>query len=82
MWSRYCKGDMPYSKHMELLQQQHQEQILSEECDCAVKISEPRKITINKDGTPEPIMENGFCTGSSSFAKATATEQNAICLPS
>lgn len=41
MWSRYCKGDVPSLKHMELLQQQHQEQILSEERD--------QEIRTNKD---------------------------------
>lgn len=64
MWSRYCKGDVPFLKRMELLQQQQQppqEQIVSEES--AVEALEATKITISKGVSPEPIRANGF-TGS------------------
>lgn len=82
MWSRYCKGDVPSLKRMELLQQQQQPQgqIVSEEA--AVEVSESTKITISKDASPEPVRANGFSTGPSSLLKPSASEQNAISLPS
>lgn len=80
MWSRYCKGDVPSLKRLELLQQQPpQEQIVSE--GSAVIVSEATKVTISKGISPEPVRANGFNTGPS-LLKPSASEQSAISLPS
>lgn len=80
MWSRYCKGDVPSLKCMEHLQQQPpQEQIVSG--GSLVVSSEATKITISKGVSPEPVQANGFNTGPS-LLKPSASEQNAISLPS
>ena len=65
---------------MELLQQQApQEQIASKESAVEV-LSESTKFTISKGSSPEPTMANGFNTGPS-LLKPSASEQNAISLP-
>lgn len=73
MWNRYCKGDVPSLKRMELLQQQ---QVVSEES--AVKFSEPTRSTISKDGPVGPIKENGFNLGGAPLLKPSAGEENAV----
>ncbi|GMP84294.1 hypothetical protein CsSME_00037874 [Camellia sinensis var. sinensis] len=54
MWSKYCKGDVPSSKYMDMLQQPHHVA-----CDKppAVKLSEPTKIAVGS------VKTNGFNLG-------------------
>ncbi|CAL5419645.1 unnamed protein product [Camellia sinensis] len=54
MWSKYCKGDVPSSKYMDMLQQPHHVA-----CDKppAVKLSEPTKIAVGS------VKANGFNSG-------------------
>ncbi|KAK9291179.1 hypothetical protein L1049_009367 [Liquidambar formosana] len=54
MWHRYCKGDVPSLKRIEMLQQQ----VVSEES--AVTFSEPTRITMPKEGHAGSIKANGF----------------------
>ncbi|WOG90548.1 hypothetical protein DCAR_0309792 [Daucus carota subsp. sativus] len=80
MWRRYCKGDVPSLKRMELLQQQPpEEQLVSE--GSTVVASEATKVTISKGISPEPVRANGYNTGPS-LRKPSASEQTAISLPS
>lgn len=72
MWHRYCKGDVPSLKRMEMLQQQ----VVSEEP--ANKISEPTKITFSKDGSPGSVMPNGFNQVSPSMLNLSNIEENGV----
>lgn len=54
MWHRYCKGDVPSLRTLELLQQQQ----LSE--DVLVNNAEPTKIAISKDSNQGLVLTNGF----------------------
>lgn len=54
IWHRYCKGDVPSSKRMEILQQQQQQQdSVSEEASIV-----PLKVITSKDDSP--LKTNGF----------------------
>nr|XP_016513716.1 PREDICTED: probable UDP-N-acetylglucosamine--peptide N-acetylglucosaminyltransferase SPINDLY [Nicotiana tabacum] len=60
MWRRYCDGDVPSLRRIELLQQQQQTQtepVVPEESP--VKSVEKTTISASKDGS---IKENGFTT--------------------
>ncbi|KAK3024067.1 hypothetical protein RJ639_043428 [Escallonia herrerae] len=73
MWHRYCEGDVPSLKRMEMLQQQQPQQVVSEEE--AFKCSEPS--TIHSREIPlGPIKENGFSLGSPSFDSPATAEEN------
>ncbi|XP_043701507.1 probable UDP-N-acetylglucosamine--peptide N-acetylglucosaminyltransferase SPINDLY isoform X1 [Telopea speciosissima] len=56
LWRRYCRGDVPSLKHMEMLLQQ---QVPEEP---AVKLSEPTKITTPRENPPASVKTNGFKT--------------------
>ncbi|KAL6988453.1 hypothetical protein U1Q18_014204 [Sarracenia purpurea var. burkii] len=60
MWKRYCKGDVPSLKCMELLQQQQQ---LSSSEVVAMKLSEPTKATSSRESPPVSVKTNGFNLG-------------------
>lgn len=72
MWHRYCKGDVPSLKRMEMLQQQ----VVSEEP--ANKFSEPTKITFSKDGSPGSVMPNGYNQVSPSMLNLSNIEENGV----
>ncbi|PIN16656.1 protein O-GlcNAc transferase [Handroanthus impetiginosus] len=79
MWRRYCKGDMPSLKHMEMAQlQQHQQlhsqQVIPEEA--AVTSAEPTMANISRDGPLAPIKANGFNTGQCSSPNASHRGEN------
>ena len=46
MWRRYCKGDVPSSRHMEMLERQ--------------MVSEEQVTKISKEGPPRSITSNGI----------------------
>lgn len=48
MWRRYCKGDMPASRRLEVLKQK--------------MASEEPSVTKPTDGSPSSIIANGFAT--------------------
>lgn len=54
MWHRYCKGDVPSQRHIEMLQQE----VITEEP--ADEISESTSITTPREGPPGSIKTNGF----------------------
>ena len=61
MWHRYCKGDVPSLKRMELLQQQR-------DCEATpVKHCDPTRIAVSVEGNPESVKLNGFDIVSSSL---------------
>ncbi|XP_011046928.1 PREDICTED: probable UDP-N-acetylglucosamine--peptide N-acetylglucosaminyltransferase SPINDLY [Populus euphratica] len=53
MWHRYCKGDVPSLRRIELLQQGIPE-------DVFIKNSDSTRITSARDGPPESVKANGF----------------------
>ncbi|KAG7961454.1 hypothetical protein I3843_09G016700 [Carya illinoinensis] len=55
MWHRYCKGDVPSSRRMEMLQQKL---VVSEEL--AIKISEPTRNIKSRESPPGDIKINGY----------------------
>uniref|UniRef100_A0A6M2F748 O-GlcNAc transferase C-terminal domain-containing protein n=1 Tax=Populus davidiana TaxID=266767 RepID=A0A6M2F748_9ROSI len=54
MWHRYCKGDVPSLKRIELLQQQEFPK------EVPIKNTDSTRITPSRDGPPESIKANGF----------------------
>jgi len=54
MWHRYCKGDVPSLKRIELLQQQEVPK------EVPIKNTDSTRITSSRDGPPESIKANGF----------------------
>ncbi|KAH1061241.1 hypothetical protein GLYMA_02G201300v4 [Glycine max] len=54
MWRRYCKGDVPALKRMELLQQPVSSN------DPSNKNSEPTRATNSSEGSPGSVKANGF----------------------
>lgn len=54
MWRRYCKGDVPSLKRMELLQQP------VSTSDPSDKNSESTKVVNSSEGGPESVKANGF----------------------
>jgi hypothetical protein len=54
MWHRYCKGDVPSLRRIELLQQQEVPK------EVPIKNTDSTRITSSRDGPPESIKANGF----------------------
>ncbi|XP_043712609.1 probable UDP-N-acetylglucosamine--peptide N-acetylglucosaminyltransferase SPINDLY [Telopea speciosissima] len=59
LWRRYCRGDVPSLRHMEMLQLQQLQQVPGEP---AMKLSEPTKITTLMENSPASVKTNGFNT--------------------
>lgn len=55
MWHRYCKGDVPSLKRIEMIQR---EMISDDEPNA--KLSDPTKITTPSNSALEPVKSNGF----------------------
>ncbi|XP_057969839.1 probable UDP-N-acetylglucosamine--peptide N-acetylglucosaminyltransferase SPINDLY [Malania oleifera] len=70
MWRRYCKGDVPSLRCMEVLQQQEG----SEEPD--VKFSEPTRITLPRESPLGSAKTNGFNLVSPSMLNVSTHEEN------
>ncbi|KAF5750537.1 UDP-N-acetylglucosamine--peptide N-acetylglucosaminyltransferase SPINDLY-like isoform X4 [Tripterygium wilfordii] len=68
LWHRYCKGDVPSLKRMEMLQQQ------AVPLEPPINNSEPTRITISREGPPGPVKANGFNPDSSSVVHLAAVE--------
>ncbi|KDP36193.1 hypothetical protein JCGZ_08837 [Jatropha curcas] len=68
MWKRYCNGDVPSLKRIELLQ----EQGVSEAG--VIKSSEPTSITFSVEDSPESIKVNGYTEVSSSMVNHSSEE--------
>lgn len=69
MWRRYCQGDVPSLRHMELVKQQAVPE------DAHLINSDPTRITSLKESPPESIKTNGFSAVSPSIANHSR-EQN------
>nr|CAX46402.1 putative SPINDLY protein [Rosa lucieae] len=70
MWGRYCKGDVPSQRHMEILQQE----VTPEEP--TTKIAEPIRIT--ESGFPASIKSNGFNPCPTPMANLSSSEENGV----
>ncbi|RXH76344.1 hypothetical protein DVH24_019232 [Malus domestica] len=70
MWHRYCKGDVPSQRQMEMLQ----EEVIAE--DPAAGISDPTSITTPKEGPPGSIKTNGFGPVPPPALNPSACEEN------
>ncbi|KAM7464304.1 hypothetical protein LguiA_032425 [Lonicera macranthoides] len=77
MWRRYCKGDVPSLRRMEILQQQDKF-VVSEE-SLGNKSSDPPRITTTSSYLG-PVKENGFNFGlsSSSLNTSASGEENGV----
>lgn len=75
MWRRYCKGDVPSLRRMEMLKQQQQKQVISEE-PCVTE-SDPTRITIPKEGS-FGIKTNGFSPLPPSSLDLSTTNENGV----
>ncbi|KAL4605921.1 hypothetical protein ACB092_09G065300 [Castanea dentata] len=69
MWQRYCKGDVPSSRHIEM-----QQPVVTEEPD--VKNSEPTRITNTRESPPASIKSNGYSPLTSSMPNVSTSEEN------
>lgn len=58
LWHRYCKGDVPSLKQMELLQQQQQETVPEKP---SADLSEPTIVISSGVTQPTGIKMNGIC---------------------
>jgi protein O-GlcNAc transferase len=67
LWRRYCKGDVPSSRHIEMLQQS----VVTQEP--AIKISEQARITNSRESPPGSIKINGFSPLTSSMPKVSTS---------
>ncbi|XP_059646637.1 probable UDP-N-acetylglucosamine--peptide N-acetylglucosaminyltransferase SPINDLY [Cornus florida] len=76
MWHRYCKGDVPSLRRIEMIQEQKPQLVVPEEP--AVKFSEPTRIIGSGEGSVGSIQTNGFNLGSQSMLNCTANEENGI----
>ena len=78
MWRRYCKGDVPSLRRMEILQQQQDTFLVSEESS-GIKSSDPPRITTTSSYLG-PVKENGFNFGlsSSSLNTSASGEENGV----
>ncbi|KAG8376757.1 hypothetical protein BUALT_Bualt09G0097000 [Buddleja alternifolia] len=74
MWRRYCNGDVPSLRRIEMaqLQQQQQQQLHSQE----IVPEEPTKVIISKDGPSSPIKANGFILGQTSSPNTSHVEES------
>ncbi|KAL7247747.1 hypothetical protein ACSBR2_002617 [Camellia fascicularis] len=77
MWKRFCKGDVPSLRRMEILQQQQIHQVSSEEP--TVKISEPTKTATNsREGHLGSVKKNGFNLETHSILNLSTSEENGV----
>ncbi|KAG6390176.1 hypothetical protein SASPL_151658 [Salvia splendens] len=75
MWHRYCKGDVPSLRRMELQPQQQQEQPHLQQVgpeELAIKFSEPAK----SDALQATVKVNGFTAGQCSSINSSRVEEN------
>ncbi|KAL5742148.1 hypothetical protein ACOSP7_028880 [Xanthoceras sorbifolium] len=72
MWHKYCKGDVPSLRRMEMLQQQ----VVSEES--AIKISEPTSISFSKESPPGAVKANGYSQALTSMSNPSNCEENVV----
>ncbi|RVX11707.1 putative UDP-N-acetylglucosamine--peptide N-acetylglucosaminyltransferase SPINDLY [Vitis vinifera] len=72
MWRRYCKGDVPSLRRMEILQQEENSE------EPAVKLPEPTKITNSRDDSSGSIKTNGLNQVPSSMLKHSTSEENGV----
>lgn len=70
MWRRYCKGDVPSLKRMELMQQP------VSAGDPSNKNSEPTKVINSSEGSPGPVKANGFSSMQPSKLNIHICEEN------
>lgn len=67
MWRRYCKGDVPSLKRMELLEQPVTAEKNSERAAIVAKVS---------DGSPGSVMANGFSSMQPPKLNSNGCEEN------
>lgn len=72
MWNRYCKGDVPSLRHVEMLQQP----VVTEEP--TIKISEPTRSTNSRGSPLGSIKINGFGPLAPSMLNVSTYEENGV----
>jgi protein O-GlcNAc transferase len=72
MWNRYCKGDVPSLRHVEMLQQP----LVTEEP--TIKILEPARSTNSRGSPPGSIKINGFGPLAPSMLNVSTCEENGV----
>lgn len=70
MWHRYCKGDVPSSRHMKMLEQP----VFAEEL--SIKASEPTKDTKSRESPTGRVKINGFTSLPPSLPNVPTSEEN------
>ncbi|GMJ13925.1 SPINDLY [Hibiscus trionum] len=70
MWHRYCKGDVPSLRYMEMLKKEG----IPEES--TIETSEPERATISKDNSQGSIESNGFNQVPLAMLNPTTFEEN------
>ncbi|KAK5841680.1 probable UDP-N-acetylglucosamine--peptide N-acetylglucosaminyltransferase SPINDLY [Gossypium arboreum] len=70
MWRRYCKGDVPSSRYMEMLKKEGVPEGVTNET------SQPERVTISKDTSSVSIESNGFNQAPLSMLNLTTSEDN------
>lgn len=72
MWHRYCNGDVPSLRQMEMLQQQ----VVFEES--AIKTSEPMSVTFSKESPLGTVKSNGYSQAVTSISNPSNCEENVV----
>ncbi|CAK7341893.1 unnamed protein product [Dovyalis caffra] len=72
MWHRYCKGDVPSLRRIELLQQQGFPE------DVPIKNADSTRIAFSRDDPPESIKANGFSAVSSPLVDHSYGENGSL----
>lgn len=70
LWRRYCKGDVPSLRYMEMLKKEGVPEGVTNET------SEPERVTISKDTSSVSIESNGFSQAPVSTLNLTTSEVN------
>ncbi|TYG84416.1 hypothetical protein ES288_D01G248400v1 [Gossypium darwinii] len=70
MWRRYCKGDVPCSRYMEMLKKEGVPEGVTNET------SKPERVTMSKDTSSVSVESNGFNQAPLSTPNLTTSEDN------
>ncbi|KAK6942573.1 Tetratricopeptide repeat 1 [Dillenia turbinata] len=76
MWRRYCKGDVPSLKHLEV-RQQHQQEVSQ---DPTGKFPESSRVTAPRERNPGALKANGFNLARPSMLNTSTCEENGALL--
>lgn len=72
MWHRYCKGDMPSMRQMEMLQEEVFEEVADKTSD------EPIGKTLSKESALGVVSSNGYSEAITSTSNPSNCEANIV----